>query len=101
MNNVRNDSNLSLEDALALMERDGVKICYGDIEMVVQTGALAEAHKWVADLHPDDRRKAKLSIDNALRRALPKMVKGNFSKKTANNFHADLLVWEALKAYAS
>jgi hypothetical protein len=41
-----------------------------------------------------------LSVDRTLRTAAPKIEGGRFSRKLADSFFADLLLWTALKERA-
>ena len=94
---IRNDSGKSVEEIMALLDRDGVEIQYGEMMVKAERRALEDARRYVAGLDADQRRRSMLSVDNALRRALPKIKRGHFSKKTADNFHSDVLLWTALK----
>jgi hypothetical protein len=94
---VRNDSDMSVDEAIAFLDKAGTMIAYGGIAMKCETRALADAREHVAALSPQGRARSMASVDVALRRSLPKMKSGRFSKKVADNFHSDLLLWHALK----
>jgi len=94
---IRNDSSLTISEAMARVE-GGIELRYGDIMIKVERHAFEQAQRHVNNIPLSEHNRLKISIDNALRRALPKMRKGHFSKKTADNFCNDLLLWEALKS---
>ena len=97
---VRNDSSLPL-DVVEKRLKDGVEIEYGKLRMVAERHALDQARSHIVGKSPDEKRKMMYSVDRALQKALPKLLHGNFSKRTADNVHADLLLWVALKEVSS
>jgi hypothetical protein len=99
MSDIRNDSQFSLEEVAAILA-DGVEIQYGEMMLKVERRALDDARHQVQSMPIERLNQLRNSVHNALRRSLPKMRKGNFSRKTADNFHADLLLWQALKERA-
>lgn len=93
---LRNDSNKTIEEVMEILVRDSVELRYGDITIKIQCCALENTRKQVSG-YGGDRRAMMESVDQALRLALPKMLTGRFSKKVADNFTANLLLWTALK----
>ena len=99
---VRNDTSMSLEEVQAHFAAVGaVKLTYGDIVFMVEPKALEEIKKAVADMPAAERAHVMQSVDKALR-ANAKVVEGNeASKKTYDDFYADLMLWTALQKYAA
>ncbi|SRR5216684_8178811 len=95
---IRNDSSISVEEVMVILKNDSIELSYGKIMMKAERHVFEEAVTFVQNHTPAERQKMQISIDLALRKALPKLERGRFSKKVADNFHADLLLWEALKA---
>lgn len=98
---IRNDSQYPIEQVTKHLNDVGVDICYGEMRLRVERRALDNVRARVATYTPEQRRHSMASVDVALRRALPKMIKGHFSKKTADNFCADVMLWEALRSSRS
>lgn len=94
---VRNDSHRTAEHVAGKMLLDGVELHYGDIIVVVEGNRLAETRQAVNDMPAERRQEVQASVDAALRKALPKIQRGRFSKKVADNFYWDLMLWTALK----
>ena len=94
---IRNDSSVPTETALAILAQHGMTITYGDISMTILSSDFENAQKYVAEKSAEERAAAMLSIDRALRKALPKIRSGHFGKKVSDNFYKDLMFWEALK----
>jgi len=88
-------------DVVETRLEDGVEIEHGKLRMVAERHALDHARSHIVGKSPDEKRKMMYSVDRALQEALPKLLRGNFAKKTADNFHSDLLLWVALKGVSS
>ena len=95
---VRNDSTLPIAKVEELLNApDVVDFTYGGVVVRAQRTALEEARQCVSDIPPAEREDFTIWVEVALDRAIPKMESGKFSKKTADDFFNDLLLWEALK----
>jgi hypothetical protein len=94
---LRVDPGVTYEEVMELLDGNSVDIVYGNIMLRAHRRALEETREGVAQLTAEERERVAASVDAALRRALPKMLKGNFKKKVADDFHADLLLWTALR----
>jgi hypothetical protein len=93
---IRNDSTLPLETVDELLN-SGVDINYGGMRIRTQRIALEEARNFISNFDPTVRERIRTSVERALQCALPKMLRGEFSKKTADTFLNDVLLWEAPK----
>lgn len=96
MVDIRNDSGLTTEDALALLA-DATEIKYGNITMRIETHLVDAARAYVANLKVDDRTATMESVDCSLRRDSKRIASGRFTKIIADRFSADLCLWYALK----
>jgi len=94
---VRNDSGKPTDQVMKHLLKNGVKLEYGDLAILVEPGKLEEADTIVADIPVGDRHKIMWSVDTQLRRMLPLVRMGAASKKTMDNFYNDMLLWTALK----
>ena len=95
---VRNDSNLPITKVEELLTApDVVDFTYGGMVVRAQRRAVEEARQCVSDIPPTEREDFQNWVEVALNRAIPKMESGKFSKKTADDFFNDLLLWEALQ----
>jgi hypothetical protein len=95
---VRNDSTLPIEKVEELLNApDVVDFTYGGMVVRAQRRAVEEARQCVSDIPPTEREDFRTWVELALERALQKMLHGKLSKKTADDFFNDLLLWEALK----
>lgn len=98
--NTVNESGMS-EKAVFKRLHGGDTITYGEMSLMVEPGAVARAVEDARKLSFSSRSRVHASVDVALKSALQKMESGDFDKETADNFYADLLIWEALKRTAS
>ena len=98
---VRNDSSMPTGMALEVLRRVGIEINYGGLKIRVMRGDFEKTQQHVAALSEAEREHARGSVDKALRSAAPKITGGKFSKEVADNFYADLMLWEALKRIGS
>ncbi len=97
----RNDTPFDTEDVIAYLNEHGVDLYYGQMSLTVPKSALEEARREIAKSPAIENAEVMRSVDKALRRSLPKMLSGRFSKKVADNFCHDLLLWTALKETAA
>lgn len=86
-----------LPSIMARMEATGVKIRFREMEALVDPAALKDARDFVASLDFRKRLQVLASVGMALDKSYPKMVRGNFKKKVADNFYADILLFEAFR----
>jgi hypothetical protein len=94
----RNDSSLGTDAELKKAMAGGYMMSYGDHQMLVQRGAVDEIRHYVAGLDADEHRHTMLSCDRELHAAAKKLKRGALlSKRKMDNFHSDLLLWNALK----
>ncbi len=96
-----NDSDLSVREVEGLMAREGVPLSYGDVQLMVQRSALEDVRAYVRGLDQDERAYAMASVDRALRKAAPKILRGKIKRRRMDDFHADLLLWTALREVAA
>ena len=101
MSKIRNDSPFLTEHVLSELGAHGVSLQYGGMELKVFSTAIKEAVENVNDITADELDAFRDSVERALRKSLPKMLSGRFSKKVADNFCLDLCLWEALKRRAN
>jgi hypothetical protein len=94
---VRNDSSFSTDWVVEHLRRNGVLLTYGDVTMAVERALLDQIRKDVAAYTDEQRRRSMLSVDRALRKALPRVRDGKAKRKIMDNFYADLMLWTALK----
>ena len=100
-NVAHNDTGLPLEAVKGRLS-DGVEIKYGDLVMVTERGSYEKVRADVAGWSSEERRRAQVSVDLALRRGLPKLRSGKrIKKRVADNFHSDLILWDVLKGEQS
>jgi hypothetical protein len=93
---IRNESTFPIETVEELLN-SGVDINYGGMRVRVRRIALEQARNFISNFDPTVREEIRTSVERTLQCALPKMLRDKFSKKTADNFCNDLLLWEALK----
>ena len=94
---VRNDSPYSYKFVKKQLAKHGVVLRYGDCELHVMKDDLEKVRKQVSESTPEERQQLIGSVNHTLQEALPKMLSNEFTKETADNFYADILLWEALK----
>jgi hypothetical protein len=100
MSDIRHDPAIPEAELPELMEQlrsQGIKIRFRDTELLVDPRALKDAQEYVAGLSHRDRLVVLMSVGMALDKAYPKMMRGNFKKKTADNFYSDVLIFEAFR----
>ena len=98
INSIRNDTDIPTGELLdQLNSVDTVELNYGDFIMKIERFALDQAIREIIERSPEVRTRITASVDRCLRKALPKIKSGRFSRKAANNFYQDLVLWEALK----
>ena len=78
-----------------------MQITYGEIAMRVEGRAVRDCTARVKDWTSEQRERARNSVGQTLRRTLLKIASGKFNKKTADNFHSDLVLWHVLKGFGS
>ena len=91
-----NDSTMSPEQGRSVIAEDGISITYGDLTIAVPRAALDEVREHIATWNREEKQRAMLSVDRALRAALPTVRKGTASKRRMDNFYSDLLLWTVL-----
>ncbi len=94
---IRNDSSTSVEAAMKLLANNSVTISYGNLAIEVPARALEDARRDIAACSTAERPLLLASVECALRKSAPKIRSGRFSKKVADAFLGDMLLWEALK----
>jgi len=94
---VRNDIGGRMQHVVGKLLIGGAELTYGDMKVIVEQRALDEARDLIAVGSVQRRRQLQASVDAALRKAYPKIQRGRFSKKVADRFYADLVLWTALK----
>jgi hypothetical protein len=92
-----NDSGLG-PDELAARLADAVTIPYGDFALCVERFLVDNARLNVAAMTPEERRQLMGRVDRALRRNVPRLSTGRFSKKRCDDTAHDLVLWHVLKA---
>jgi hypothetical protein len=100
MSDIRHAPALSPEDVPALVAHlsgTGIRIKFREMELLVDSAELRKARDYVSSLDPRKRIGVLVSVGRALNKAYPKMVSDKFSKKTADNFYADVLLFEAFR----
>lgn len=100
MEGVRHDPAIPedvLPELIEQLQATGTRIRFREMELLVDTTELQKAREYVAGLDHRKRLGVLSSVGRALHKAYPKMVRGNFKKKTADNFHSDLLLFEAFR----
>jgi len=95
---VPNDTGLPPERVADILNREGVKLTYGQMTVVVQACDYRRARDDAAQLPEAERPKVLESVVAALDANLPKVASGQFDRKTANDFYADVMLWHALKS---
>lgn len=95
-----NNTSLPTEAVLDIMQRDGIKLEYGALALLVRKQDYAVIQRQVAARTPEQRSTVMVSVDRALRSAVPAVTAGTASKKVYDDFYADLMLWNALKAMA-
>lgn len=94
---IRNDSPYSFEQAEEILRDDGVKLIYRDFVVTAHRDAIREVRGSMADEPLVLRRDIALSVAAALKRNYKKLLRGNFPKKIADDFYADLILQHVLK----
>lgn len=72
-------------------------ITYGDFAVQVMIGDFERMVQQVSELPPEELSRLRTSVDAAIRETLPKIKRGKFSKQIADDFYADMMLWEVLK----
>ena len=100
--NFRNDTGMTVEEALEILDKGSVELKYGDGWMLrIQSHVMEGCRKTVQGWSVEERHHAQLSVDRALRVAWPKVKKQTASRKRMDNFAYDLTLWYALKEVVS
>ncbi len=97
MAEVRNDSDISTDAAMALLEGKGILIEYGHLAVKVLKSDYERARQQVLELPLNRRQEVLFSIDRALVKNIRKINKGKASKVEFDQTYADLMLWKALK----
>jgi hypothetical protein len=91
-------SNLPLDEAVTRLNSvETVTLTYGSINTMGEREALDEMIHRLAAEPPELRQRIAFSVDRKLRKRLPKIQSGKFSKKVADEFYYYQLIWGALK----
>ena len=94
---VRNDTPDPVERTVGKLLLDGVELTYGEMKVFAQGHAVQQARDMLAQETPERRRQIAQRVAAALAKSYPKVLRNNFTKKVADNFYENLLLWHVLK----
>jgi hypothetical protein len=92
------EAGLDPDEVIAQLQKDGVDIKYGDFVMTVSPNAIEDAKKRWAEIPPIEVVYIERSIEDALKKAIPKFEKAEAknkwpSKKFMDDLMGDLVFW--------
>jgi hypothetical protein len=95
---IRNDTGMSAEAVAELLSGDNaVEVSYGDFHVRAERHMLDKARQEARSLASIERHVMMQLLDWELRRNLPRLRAGKFSRKRADAAVADVMLWHALK----
>lgn len=94
---VRNDTPDPVERTVGKLLLDGVELNYGEVKIFVEGRVLRETKDATAHMPRDERRKVAARAAAALAKNYKRVLRNKFTKKVADDFYADLVLWNVLK----
>jgi len=94
---VRNHSGRPIEEVIDVLDKNGMEIQFGKVTMACEIERFNRVRREVADVPHSERDELMANVERSLKKYESQIINGNASKLICDNFHTDLMIWEALR----